>query len=216
MHTVDRGDEPKGLAPIRRRYTPRWVAYYRDGVGNKPTDAKWQDFHDDLSRAFCGLCGYCEDNCKGQVDHFRPKHKFPGQVYKWDNWVLACGPCNTKKGRNWPRGGYVDPCSNSPSERPEGYFDLDTTTGEIIAKRGLTADRRRRADRTIEDIGLNRYHHLKARKGELEVIAKHLKEWPADDPKRQEFIQFVASRNRRLSSFICAWLQEQGLTWDPA
>lgn len=216
MHSVDRGDEPQGLAPIRRRYTPRWVAYYRDGEGKKPTDAKWQDFHEDLSRAFFGFCGYCENDCKGQVDHFRPKHRFPSQVYKWDNWVLACGPCNAKKGRNWPTGGYVDPCSESPSDQPEGYFDFDIRTGEIIPKRGLTTDRRRRADRMIEDIGLNGYHHLKARLGELVVVAKALEGRPADDPVRQEFIQLVASRNCRLSSFIRAWLQEQGLTWDPA
>ena len=174
MHTVDRGPEPSGLGSVRRRYTPRWVRHYRDGQGTKPSDSKWRDFHTNVSGAFLNLCGYCEEMCKGEVDHFRPKSKFPERVYKWDNWVLACHTCNHKKTDHWPSRGYVDPCAKSQRACPESYFDFDTKTGEILPKSGLAAARRRRANRMIEDLGLNAYNHLKHRVQWLRFVSEAL------------------------------------------
>ncbi len=214
MHAVDRGPEPPGLKPIRKRLTPRWVAYYRDGKGRKPTDSKWRDFHENVSKVFCSLCAYCEDNCKGDVEHFRPKSKFPEKVYEWTNWVLACPTCNTKKGRRWPTGGYVDPCAQALSAQPESHFDFDTKTGEIIVQTGQTIARRRKADKTITDLGLNTYHHLKARIGWLHLVSKALQGRTADDPANKEIVRLVASRESRLSSITRTYLDEQGYTYD--
>ena len=61
MHWVDRSAEPAGLEPIRTQRTPRWVEHYENGIGSKPSDSRWREFHDDLDRPFHGLCGYCEE-----------------------------------------------------------------------------------------------------------------------------------------------------------
>ena len=82
-HWVDRGPEPDGLSVIRSRFKQRWIDHYQNGVGNRPTDARWREFHPALSRAFSGLCAYCEEPDKGEVDHFRPSSKFPHLVYEW-------------------------------------------------------------------------------------------------------------------------------------
>jgi len=98
MHWVDRGPAPKGIPRYRRRYTQRWVNWYRKGKDRKPTDAYWRKFHDVLCAAFHGLCAYCEETCKGDVDHFRPKSKHPEVVYEWTNWLFVCHDCNNAKG----------------------------------------------------------------------------------------------------------------------
>ena len=98
MHWVDRGPEPTGLGAIRGRYTPRWIGYYRNGVGNRPTDSRWRDFRKYLGQRFHLQCGYCESICEGQVDHFQPKSRFPELVYEWSNWIFACSACNQAKG----------------------------------------------------------------------------------------------------------------------
>ena len=72
MHWVKRGPEPEGLERIRARHTPRWTRYYGSGHGAKPSDSKWRDFSDDLANAFHGLCGYCEETCRGEVTIFVP------------------------------------------------------------------------------------------------------------------------------------------------
>ncbi len=211
MHTVQRGPEPPALGSVRRRYTPRWVKYYRDGHGTKPSDSKWRDFHENVSNTFSSLCGYCEERCIGEVDHFRPKSKFPERVYKWDNWVLACHTCNSKKSKHWPSGGFVDPCAKSRGARPELYFDFDTKTGEILPKSGLTAARGRKANRMINDLELNVFYHLKNRVHWLRLISVALKAVNSTD--NEEMIEFVALRETELSSFTRAWLQQHGYSY---
>lgn len=170
MHRVDRGQEPEGLKAVRTRYTAGWVDYYKRGQNNKPNDAYWRKFHQDLCNAFSNLCGYCEECCRGEVDHFRPKTKFPELVYKWSNWVFACHDCNHTKGTKWPSRGYVDPCTRSKPASPENYFDFDLTSGEIITRDGLSEWRLKKAQTTIWDIGLNDFHHLKKRRQWISVI----------------------------------------------
>ena len=135
MHWVDRGPEPQELKAIRSRYTARWVKYYGDGDGSKPGDFLWRRFHVQLRGVFLGLCAYCEECCRGEVEHFRRKSRFPKLVYQWSNWLFVCHDCNHMKGEKWPQGGYVNPCARSQSAWPETFFDFDTLTGEILQRR---------------------------------------------------------------------------------
>lgn len=208
MHAVDRGPEPSDLKAIRTRYTPRWVAYYPSKKGKKPTDSKWRDFHGQLREAFNGICGYCEDECKGEVDHFRPKKTFPKQVYWWTNWVFACHVCNNKKGEKWTVGGYVDPCAKSESAQPESYFEFDTKTGELLPKRTLTPGRHRKAANMIKHFGLNAYHQCHKRMLHLRLVSKALDYLSHDDYAVAEIGDIVTSRDYRFSSLTRAWLRE--------
>lgn len=145
MHWVDRGPEPDGVSDIKERHTPKWVSYYEFNVGNKPQDSHWRKFFDELYIQFYGLCGYCERECLGEVDHFRPKNKYPELVYNWNNWILACHSCNLTKGQKWSGTGYVNPCATSRPARPENFFDFDVLTGMLIPKRILSPKRYEKA-----------------------------------------------------------------------
>ncbi len=210
MHTLDRGREPAGLAAVRNKLTPKWVSYYRNNNGKKPSDAKWRDYHDDLARVFFSMCGYCEETCKGEVDHFRPKSRYPERVYVWGNWILACHTCNHMKGGDWPPGGYVDPCARPRTAQPESYFDFDTKTAEIVPKKGLAAARRRRGSTMISDLALNAYHHRKTRVRHLQFVSAALQGRTGADHGTDELVQLVTSREARLSSITRVWLKEQG------
>src|SRR3990172_9002981 len=129
MHSLDRGRAPRQLVRVRRRLTRRWVEFYQGRSQRRPTDAAWRDFHEALAQAFHHLCGYCEETCRGGVDHFRPKSRFPRLVYEWSNWIFACHACNGFKGDKWPAGGYVDPCAGGPGERAEDHFEFDLISG---------------------------------------------------------------------------------------
>ena len=181
MHWIDRGPEPDGIAQVRAQYTQSWVQYYRHRVGRRPSDAYWRDFHEDMERVFYGLCAYCEEICKGEVDHFRPKSRFPELVYDWSNWLFACHDCNQAKDATWPAGGYVDPCAHSESSHPEHYFEFDVLTAEILPQEGLSQGCRNRAKKTIIDLRLNGRHHLKKRLAWLLFLSKGL----AGDPNAE-------------------------------
>ncbi len=211
MRWVDRGPEPEALELIRSRYTRRWVGYYGNNGDPKPSDTRWRDFHDDLSNVFFGNCGYCEETDKGEVDHFRPKSRFPELAYEWTNWVFACHNCNHAKGDKWPGRGYVDPCARSRSARPERFFSFDTTTGEIILKAGLSPARRRKAIQMIGDLGLNDQHHLQKRRAWIELTSKLLSFLQETQPPSvMDYLRRLTSRTSQLSSVTRTLLAERG------
>ena len=215
MHWVDRGPEPADLEAIRTHYTPRWVSHYSEESGVKPTDSHWRDFHSDLSRAFSGLCAYCEERDNGEIDHFRPKSRFPELVYAWSNWVFSCHSCNQAKGDGWPLSGYVDPCSDSVQDRPENFFRFDTGTGEILPRLELSSDRKDKAQETIDDLCLNRGHHLRERLEWLQLVSGAIPEDPSyQAPDDESYRSFLTSRATKLSSITRAWLVERGYSVD--
>lgn len=216
MHWVDRGPEPQGLETVRSEYTPRWLEYYRQQIGSRPSDSRWRDFHDDLGRGFLDMCGYCEELCSGEVDHFRPKSGFPEKVYEWSNWVFACHSCNQSKRDRWPRGGYVHPCAKSASARPDKFFDFDTVTTEIMPKSGLSATRRNKAVRTIDDLGLNNIFHLKKRLGWRWVVSELLLMGESNPISgNSEILHRLSARSTELSSFTRTLLAELDYAVDP-
>ena len=214
MHWVDRGPEPDALQRIRERNTVRWVNYYRDERGTKPSDSYWRTFHNQLFKAFFGICGYCEEEDKGEVDHFRPKSRFPERVYMWSNWIFSCHTCNGLKLEKWPVSGYVNPCAISHTERPECYIEFDTTTGEMVPKGGLSTARNNRAWNMIDDFHLNEFYHLKVRRKWLEVVKLTLLNSLADEEKIHQSCTVFASRESRLSSITRAWLIENDFSFD--
>lgn len=73
---------------------------------------------------FRHLCAYCErsEAVLGgedffQIDHFRPKSKFPDLETHYPNLYYACGKCNLYKWHTWPSASqlangfrFADPC----------------------------------------------------------------------------------------------------------
>jgi uncharacterized protein (TIGR02646 family) len=204
MHYVDRGPEPAGLGTIRRRLTGGWVRFYRRRQGKKPGDARWREFQPALSEVFFSVCGYCETECNGQVDHFRPKRRDPELVYEWTNWILACPTCNLAKGGKWPSGGYADPCAERGSDRPENLFWFDTKNGLLLAKDGLSEQRLRRAEQMIDDLKLNDSHRRQRRLLHLQALALALKS------PDENVVDFFSSREQALSSISRQFLSERG------
>ena len=212
MHWVDRGFEPDRLEGIRNRYTPRWVDHYCHGIRDRPTDSRWREFHSDMERVFRGLCGYCEEICKGEIDHFRPKSRFPKSVYEWTNWIFACRDCNQAKDNKWPTLGLVNPCTSSHQHVPEWYFTFDTLTGEILPAIGLTGHCRTRALATITELKLNGRHHLKKRKWLLWTLCSCERLGGAPIPS--DVLEVLISRSTEFSSLTRTWAVERGYAID--
>lgn len=209
MHYVDRGPEPVALKKYRDTYTAPWVDHYERGRGTRPNDTYWRRFHERLRAPFSGLCGYCEAECKGEVDHFRPKSVFPRRVYVWANWVFACHDCNNSKGEQWPDLGYIDPCSRIRLSRPEQFFDFDLKTGEITPKASLSRRRWERARTMIADLKLNAFHQLRRRLRWISLVSEVLEGDSEDDPGHRDFVERVSARTSPLSSITRAFLAEQ-------
>jgi uncharacterized protein (TIGR02646 family) len=46
-------------------------------------------------------CMYCEDSCADEVEHIKPKDIYPEYVFVWENYLYACGQCNTRKNNQY-------------------------------------------------------------------------------------------------------------------
>ena len=204
MHSVARGTEPDGLAGIRAKYTAAWIDYYSCRRGRRPTDAHWRRFRLHLKEGFRGLCGYCEVLCSGEVDHVRPKSRHPELVYDWYNWVFSCHECNLSKGSKWPSQGYVNPCPETVSDRPERFFWFDVHGGEIIPADGLAGGELRKANNTIVGIGLNSIVQLKRRLFLVGVLNEIAGAYSGDVGR--EICRKYASEGSPYSSLVLAWL----------
>ena len=95
-------------------------------------------------------CMYCEDSMGTDIDHFRPKVKYPSHCFDWNNYLLACNHCNSNQKRDaFPvrRGSpqLIDPTQEDPFD----FLAFSPSTGRYV---GLNAKGRE----TIDVFGLNR------------------------------------------------------------
>lgn len=106
-----------------------------------------------LSKMFNGKCAFCESYIEhidyGDIEHFKPKSKFPESAVEWENLLLSCKKCNDKgqKGDSWPEeiegGLLINPCDEDPSDFFEFIFDVKTNATIIKPKnrRGQTSEK---------------------------------------------------------------------------
>jgi uncharacterized protein (TIGR02646 family) len=125
-------------------------------------------------------CNYCEDSNANQVEHIYPKNFYPERCFVWENYCYACGPCNQPKSdkfaifeqstgdevnlKNIPKNTpppigealLVDPRADDPLD----FLFLDTkSTFRFVPFKEDPKDVRR-AQYTIEILGLNSRNHL--------------------------------------------------------
>ena len=88
---------------------------------------------------------------------------------------LQLPQCNGENKKDkWPPSGYVDPSAEDEQDHPQRYFDYDSSTGEIIARPGLSAEARKRAQDTIDDLGLNK---VDVRNNRLDWTRRFAEDW---------------------------------------
>lgn len=152
--------------------------------------AKWQATKKDSAtfvevktalEAMCSghrRCAYCEDSVADEIEHFRPKDIYPEAVFRWENYLYACGPCNGPKNNHFAvieadgdevtdvtraRGAsIVPPPSGEPAlldprvDDPLEYLFLDIVDTFTFRPRArLSARKKARATYTIETLHLN-------------------------------------------------------------
>lgn len=128
---------------------------------------------DALKIMFNKKCAFCESHIThidyGQIEHFKPKSKYPKLCFEWNNFLLSCPICNGKsnKGDKFPLKKDGGPFINPVVEKPEDFlkFEFDT-----ITKTFLIFPKNTRAITTIKELGLNRDDLVENRTIELSKI----------------------------------------------
>lgn len=133
MRPIDRGPRPPEA--------DAWSSY---------GDARW-----DLARRLGWYCSYCETPINGgiHVEHILPKRDHPSLELEWENFLLACSACNSRKGDwTYPLHQYVWPHRDNTS-RGFAYRDY----GMVEVAEDISEDQALMADATRQMVGLDEY-----------------------------------------------------------
>ncbi len=79
-------------------------------------------------------CMYCENSEGTDLEHFRPKTKYPEAMFKWENLLLGCSGCNRCKGDDFPMDEKTPLLLDPTREEPWDHLDFDPRTGNIVAR----------------------------------------------------------------------------------
>ncbi len=149
-------------------------------------------------------CHYCEDSCAIAIEHIKPKTLYPEAVFQWSNFLFVCQLCNGRenKGEKFavfagPRRIFKDvtrkrnaailpPVAGMPvllnprEEDPLNVLELRFPMCVFLPVEGLGRRDLKRAEYTIETLGLNDNLLPQARRGAYEsyraLLIVYLKE----------------------------------------
>lgn len=89
-----------------------------------------------LRRMAPGLnrCMYCEDSEGTDIEHFRPKSKFPMTAFTWENMLWACSGCNSNyKREEFPLDSSGSPLLINPTvDNPAKHLTFVPDTGDLV------------------------------------------------------------------------------------
>lgn len=137
---------------------------------------------------FCAYTNIECPPCEGDVDHFKPKSKYPALAYEWSNYRLALPAINRRKSN------YEDVLD--PFEIKNEWFELKILDGSIHPSAKAPKALREKIQATIERLQLNNPLYCDNR---LEVIDDYYsKEITAQNLKKNAPFIYYALRRQKL------------------
>lgn len=85
-------------------------------------------------------CMYCVDSHGSDIDHFRPKARYPARAYQWSNMLLCCTECGRYKGSQFPLANGRPLLIDPTAEDPWRHLDFDPDTGNLTARFDIDAN----------------------------------------------------------------------------
>ncbi|MBK6972203.1 MAG: TIGR02646 family protein [Sterolibacteriaceae bacterium] len=108
-------------------------------------------------------CMYCVDSHGSDIEHFRPKARYPGRAFEWSNMLLCCTECGRFKGSQFPMANRRPMLIDPTAEDPWQHLDFDPDTGNLTARFDLhVGDWSVRGAKTVEILRLNRREAMSA------------------------------------------------------
>lgn len=167
MIRLRKGCEPQVLVENRDAWTAEYENWLEARTGREPRRYAHPDIRAALEAETHSKCAYCEGRFKpvsyGHIEHKLPKRKCPKLVCAWTNLTVACQVCNTNKG---------DYCELECRLLDPHLDDVETMV--VFAGSFALAECGSRADKTIEQLNLNRPDLLLARERVLKSLGRIL------------------------------------------
>lgn len=106
--------KPQILIDNETEWTQNLIKYIDEGVLYKDIAEKHKNLYREITIKDAIIaetnekCAYCESKLLhiefGDIEHIKPKSKFPNLSFNWENLTLACTVCNNNKRAYWEEG----------------------------------------------------------------------------------------------------------------
>lgn len=142
MRNVTRIQEPPSFRGKARKWTRELLYeirtkgkasnYYFNRYNQKSMSTIRRNLEDRLLEMYSKMCCYCEASTQikqGEIEHLRPKKRFPSKTYDWTNLHWVCSECNGNKLQKYDDvNPILDPSEPEPIDHHiELHIDYDTS-----------------------------------------------------------------------------------------
>lgn len=121
---------------------------------------------------FSATCAYCLIHThprSWQIDHYRPRKRFPREALDPDNLLISCSSCNRCKSDFFDEHN-PEIIFNCRKEDISEFVALDETTGKLIPKKSVQKKTKERVLFNIRRFKLNRLEYQNARKDLVDFL----------------------------------------------
>lgn len=115
----------------------------------------YENAQQSLTERIGEYCSYCERWIASgiHIEHKKPKHDYPEDEFQWNNFLLACGNCNSGKGHGklnlddylWP-----------DTDNTYRAFTYDSE-GRVLVNASYTESLNQKIEKTWKILGLNKH-----------------------------------------------------------
>lgn len=167
MIKIDRQKRPDLLRKNKDRWTKELLSYIKGGK-EVPKRIFRRYRHPEIKEAVkhdsYEKCIYCESKVShvypGDVEHIRPKSKYPEGTFEWENLGYVCFECNNRKRDEYnEESPFINPYEEEPS-------DFLRALGAVIYHRPGNV----RGEITEKTLGLNRSALLDMRRERIDDL----------------------------------------------
>lgn len=198
MIKIKRTQKPQVLVQNEQRWADAILAATTREEKERAV-SKYQ--HEDIKNALIDMCHskcvYCESKLThityGDIEHFKPKSKYPEKSVEWRNLLLSCEVCNRTFKRDIDNEQLINPSDDEPNDH--FHFDFDTST-KLANVLGITDS----GLFTEKSLALNRYGLIKQRSS-LVYKLWLLSNYYYTNPEVKEILDEAAQDSSEYSAF---------------
>lgn len=206
MIKLQKQECPQVLIKNKEQWTEELLEHLSSG-SNPPPNIFQRYRHSDIKQAVkedsYEKCIYCESKVTptyyGDIEHLKPKKKYPKLTFEWSNLGFVCRICNNNKLDKYDEElPYINPYQENPS-------DFLKALGAFIYHKANN----RRGEITEKDLDLNRMQLIEARKERIDQIRNLIDKYTIEqNPSLKgtllREIQIELADNKSYSMCLCS------------
>lgn len=185
MLKINKTEEPGFFQKFKKKESPENWNDFTPDIKNQLKVYMLKEEQKFSNKSYCPYCELGISEKDSQIEHIKPRSKFPKLFSEYKNLITGCinnKTCGQSKENQWS-----DLFINPVIEDPEKYFTYDIKTGDIIPLETI-GKQHEKAIKTAEILNLNEIRLRKSRRRFILQVQKTIHKMRLEEKK--EYIDY--------------------------